>query len=206
MKNFGLPSGGNPPSYRADTSKHKKDLLHVLKTSESLWHQEKYDDSLIQLKKAIDLLKFIVANETIENVKVAYEEKLKELEGRLAARESGKGQEKIAVNGGGRGKGKDDGDCKGQMIQNILAEKPNVQWEDIAGLESAKASLKEAVIMPVRFKKMFKGPLEPWKGILLYGPPGTGKTFLAKACATEANTTFFSVESSKILSKYVGES
>ena len=88
----------------------------------------------------------------------------------------------------------------------ILKEKPNVQWDDVAGLLNAKQTLKESVILPVRFPQMFTGNIKPWKGILLYGPPGTGKSFLAKACATEADATFFSVSSSSLVSKWMGES
>eukprot|EP01084_Bolivina_argentea_P070584 128356_1 len=89
----------------------------------------------------------------------------------------------------------------------IVIDKPNVKWSDVAGLETAKGLLKEAVILPIRFPQLFTGKRKPFQGILLYGPPGTGKSFLAKAVANEANkSTFFSVSSSDLISKYVGES
>jgi len=60
-----------------------------------------------------------------------------------------------------------------------MINKPNIKWEDIAGLESAKEALKEAVIMPMKFPELFEGARTPWKGILLYGPPGTGKNLFS---------------------------
>lgn len=39
----------------------------------------------------------------------------------------------------------------------IVQEKPNVHWEDIAGLHTAKEALKETVILPVRFPHLFTG-------------------------------------------------
>lgn len=92
------------------------------------------------------------------------------------------------------------------LSQAILAEKPNVHWDDIAGLEGAKEALKEAVILPIKFPHLFTGQRTPWRGILLYGPPGTGKSYLAKAVATEAQSTFMSISSADLVSKWMGES
>ena len=93
-----------------------------------------------------------------------------------------------------------------QLSGCIVQEKPNVKWEDVAGLEKAKEALKEAVIFPIKFPQLFQGKRKPWKGILLYGPPGTGKSFLAKAAATETHGNFFSVSAANIVSKWMGES
>ncbi|KAI3396091.1 hypothetical protein diail_508 [Diaporthe ilicicola] len=118
----------------------------------------------------------------------------------------------------GTGKGKENGEDGGppqdedsKKLRNALAgailqDRPNVKWEDVAGLDGAKEALKEAVVLPIKFPQMFQGNRKPWKGILLYGPPGTGKSYLAKALATEAKSTFFSVSSSDLVSKWMGES
>jgi len=95
----------------------------------------------------------------------------------------------------------------GALQSAIVTEKPNVRWDDVAGLEQAKALLQEAVILPVKFPQLFTGKRKPWKGILLYGPPGTGKSFVAKAVATESGAScFLSVSSSDLVSKFQGES
>lgn len=65
MRNLGIPTNRNLSGYRADISKHKRELLDILKKSESLWKDERTQESIVLLKQAITTLKFIITNESI---------------------------------------------------------------------------------------------------------------------------------------------
>mmetsp|Transcript_10419 Transcript_10419/g.22865 ORF Transcript_10419/g.22865 Transcript_10419/m.22865 type:complete len:565 (+) Transcript_10419:24-1718(+) len=94
-----------------------------------------------------------------------------------------------------------------EMIERDCVENSvNVEFDSIAGHDEAKQLLEEAVVYPLLMPDYFQGIRRPWKGVLMFGPPGTGKTLLAKAVATECNTTFFSVSASTMASKYRGDS
>lgn len=58
---------------------------------------------------------------------------------------------------------------KEALASAIVTEKPNVKWDDVAGLEKAKAVLQEAIILPSKYPQLFVGKVKPWSGILLYG-------------------------------------
>ena len=92
-------------------------------------------------------------------------------------------------------------------IREVFVEIPDVNWEDVGGLESIKARLVEAVEWPLKYPHLFEkaGTRAP-KGILISGPPGCGKTLLAKAIANESRVNFISVKGPALLSKFVGES
>ncbi len=94
-----------------------------------------------------------------------------------------------------------------RKLEETLVEPSNdLSWSDVAGLEDAKQSLEEAVILPQKFPQLFTGKRKPWKGILLYGPPGTGKSFIAKVLSSISKMNFFSISASSLMSKWVGES
>ena len=93
------------------------------------------------------------------------------------------------------------GKSKAKMFaQNETA----VTFEDVAGIDEAKAELQEVVEFlrsPDKFQRL--GGRIP-KGVLLVGPPGTGKTLLAKAVAGEAKVPFFSISGSEFVEMFVG--
>ena len=65
--------------------------------------------------------------------------------------------------------GKEKKEFEDALKGAIITEKPDVKWEDVAGLKMAKQTLKEAIIFPTKFPEIFVGLRKPWKGILLYG-------------------------------------
>lgn len=91
------------------------------------------------------------------------------------------------------------------IMSEIMDHGPPVAWDDIAGLEFAKTTIKEIVVWPMLRPDIFTGLRGPPKGILLFGPPGTGKTLIGKCIACQSGATFFSISASSLTSKWVGE-
>ncbi len=91
-----------------------------------------------------------------------------------------------------------------KLEQLVLTEKPNIKWEEIAGLHDAKKAIEESIVFPIKRPDLF--PLGWPRGILFFGPPGCGKTLLAAAIATEIDAVFYSVDAAAIMSKWLGES
>lgn len=177
---------------------------------------ENFEEALRLYMTSLDhfmaAIKYEKNPKTKESIRLKVNEYMKRAEV-LKTQIAGKGPKKKAAVADGK---KEDGDSeddaeskqlKGALEGAIVIEKPDVKWSDVAGLDGAKEALQEAVILPIRFPRMFQGKRQPWRGILLYGPPGTGKSYLAKAVATEANSsTFISVSSSDLVSKWQGQS
>ena len=82
--------------------------------------------------------------------------------------------------------------------------KQTVGFEDVAGVDEAKAELTETIEFlkdPAKFGRL--GGRVP-RGILMYGPPGTGKTLLARAAAKEAGVPFLAASGSSFQEKFAG--
>jgi len=92
-------------------------------------------------------------------------------------------------------------------LREVQVQIPDVNWDDVGGLDELKDELREAVEWPVKHKEAYDYvDVEAPKGVLLYGPPGTGKTLIAKALAKMTESNFISIKGPELLSKWVGES
>ena len=92
-------------------------------------------------------------------------------------------------------------------LREVQVQIPDVNWDDVGGLDELKDELREAVEWPIKHKEAYDYvDVEAPKGVLLYGPPGTGKTLIAKALAKMTESNFISIKGPELLSKWVGES
>ena len=113
--------------------------------------------------------------------------------------------------GGGRGATRpadNDGDVSAQDGGEwLVAEKPDITFDDIAGMEDAKRIINEMVLYPMQSPEKARAlGLNPGGGVLLFGPPGTGKTMLGKAIAGALDAPFYYASGADLRSKWYGES
>jgi cell division protease FtsH len=109
-----------------------------------------------------------------------------------------------AVAGGGGGAMGALGNFGRSQARRVDPQKIQVTFDDVAGIDEAKAELTEIVDFlktPERYERL--GGRMP-HGVLLFGPPGTGKTLLARAVAGEAHAAFFSIAASEFIEAIVG--
>ncbi len=161
---------------------------------------QKAIESLLQL---VQLYPEYGLNKVYVQRAIAYQERIKALQGSVSSNEmnqasnnDGDGGGAATMDGNGNGSGK-------PKEELVMTEKPKVNWAEVVGLDTAKKAVKEAIVYPVQRPDLF--PLGWPRGILLFGPPGCGKTLLAAAVATEIDANFYSIDAASIMSKWLGE-
>lgn len=94
-----------------------------------------------------------------------------------------------------------------EAVEVVEDELPEVSYEDIGGLDEEIHKVREMVELPLKHPEIFERlGIDAPKGVLLTGPPGTGKTLLARAVASETNSTFSVINGPEIMSKFYGQS
>ena len=93
----------------------------------------------------------------------------------------------------------------GKSKAKVYVEKETgVTFDDVAGVDEAKAELEEVVSFLTDKEKYGRLGARIPEGTLLVGPPGTGKTLLARAVAGQAGVPFFSISGSEFVEMFVG--
>ncbi|WP_124979985.1 ATP-binding protein [Nonlabens xiamenensis] len=90
---------------------------------------------------------------------------------------------------------------------NIFIEKPEINFDQVGGMETVKREIDLKIVQPLLHPEIYKAyGKKIGGGILLYGPPGCGKTYIAKATAGQINAKFISLSLNDILDMWIGNS
>ncbi len=163
---------------------------------------QKAIESLLQL---VQLYPEYGLNKVYVQRAIAYQERIKALQGAVSPMEMNQASNEDSDNGGAATMDGNGTNAVGKPNNEelVMTEKPKVNWDEVVGLDTAKKAVKEAIVYPVQRPDLF--PLGWPRGILLFGPPGCGKTLLAAAVATEIEANFYSIDAASIMSKWLGE-
>lgn len=91
------------------------------------------------------------------------------------------------------------------VTSEIVQQGPPVDWSDIAGLELAKATLKEEVLWPILRPDMFSGLGPAPRCVLLFGPRGSGRTLLGRCLASQLGAQFLQLSGSTLATKWLAD-
>jgi transitional endoplasmic reticulum ATPase len=95
---------------------------------------------------------------------------------------------------------------KAMDITDDNSSVPDVNYEDIGGLEEEVKKIRELVEVPLKYPTLFNRlGIQPPKGVLMHGIPGTGKTLLAKAVANESEANFIELKLSDMIGGIAGQ-
>lgn len=170
-------------SYLIDAADCMIEMASTAKTSDTRRQHEELAAQLIDLAKDCDVMQA----------------------GGRRAKPAHKGKGAMGRAGSAR-QGEQEEDSGADASDWIIKEKPDIGFDDIAGLEDVKEEIRLKMIYPFSHPKLARRyGITTGGGVLLYGPPGTGKTMIAKAIAYEIDATFFVVSPAQLLSKWVGE-
>ena len=162
-----------------------------------------YQKAIEALLQLVQLYPEYGLNKVYVQRAIAYQERIKALQGAVSPMEMNEAANENGENGGATMDGNGGGSPAKPNEELVVTEKPKVSWAEVVGLEVAKKAVKEAIVYPVQRPDLF--PLGWPRGILLFGPPGCGKTLLAAAVATEIDANFYSIDAASIMSKWLGE-
>ena len=149
----------------------------------------------------------ILAGRTSGAVAAAYAKEVESwraLAKKLEGKKEGRGSVAAGAASTGRKAEAEDAPDGGEWL---VGERPDVTFDDIAGMEEAKRVIDEMVLYPMKSPEKARAlGLEPGGGVLLFGPPGTGKTMLGKAIAGALEAPFYYASGADLRSKWYGES